>query len=567
MDIFLYRSMRGTVRFRKANRAKTNREIATQIIYGISVWFAAGIFFAILQTLIPLGQHIWHESDEGTTRKRAFWGSFLFGISFLTVATALGLCGLAFGLPGMPLRHQKGIVAVCVVSFAAIKLGLHFGQQRDSAWLLKLIPWYESIFNVAAWGGFVAWVLKPQWKRGRRWRGRRPESFLDAARDDAPGGEYGSLESVALLSTATTEGEVPDERSYFREDDASTTRDVYDLLSVDDFHYNGKGLASPFFLDRTRDPWIHFALCMIFKVGIVVVYQVCVEFTAVFEHMHAQMMGKDALSRRLLDMLLFVIFTLIMTAFQLLFKQLGFIIDAGKLGSCPYYFMGDLFLLLNYYVFYRNLFSLVESGWTFALLQLVHLGYEYFKYVVRVQPCYYRATSRWWRAFARRWARITGVCCACCTRSCTPGDTLFASEPAGFNLTQEQWAAFVCAEYGLRIAVSCFSLFAYAIVFFLLRIGYNRKFYRFASDFSDEQFERIMVFCAISCVLEFLNAALVQRLFYRKKELDILQRLTNMLADSRFRLYTVLAAWIATINVMVGLGGGVPIKPTGGGGG
>ena len=93
-------------------------------------------------------------------------------------------------------------------------------------------------------------------------------------------------------------------------------------------------------------------------------------------------------------------------------------------------------------------------------------------------------------------------------------------------------------------------------MFSLLRFGPNRFFYRFSGQhFTPEQFRRTMGFCGLSFLVECCNAALVQLLFYRPAGLDILQRLANMMADSRFRAYVVLCTWAMPVVVCIGFAG------------
>ena len=90
----------------------------------------------------------------------------------------------------------------------------------------------------------------------------------------------------------------------------------------------------------------------------------------------------------------FVIFVVCLATMKWVLKTLGYFIDMGKKGSGSFYFMAEVFALLMYYIFYRNLFADVEDLWAFGILQLVHVANEWISYPFRASRFYYDMSVR-----------------------------------------------------------------------------------------------------------------------------------------------------------------------------
>lgn len=144
----------------------------------------------------------------------------------------------------------------------------------------------------------------------------------------------------------------------------------------------------------------------------------------------------------------------------LLQQALGYLIDMQKLGSSPYYFMGELVVLTNYFAFYRTLFATVEDPYAFAGVQALHCASEWLVYPLRSTHAYYKVTSQLIACTScclpRRLAELvrTGITwrdwqvCGCSARCMSRG---FVVTGVLCSLCDSQ--AFVALEYGLRVSM------------------------------------------------------------------------------------------------------------------
>jgi len=102
----------------------------------------------------------------------------------------------------------------------------------------------------------------------------------------------------------------------------------------------------------------------------------------------------------------------------------------------------------------------------------------------------------------------------------------------------------------MRITLLVFCTAVFMAIFVLLRYGFNRAFFPFFHMMPHDEFVVTMEYCAIAVAVEFVNAAAIERVMFRD-DMHIVQRLVNLVSNTRFRLFLVVGCGVCTLNVIV----------------
>jgi len=470
---------------------------------------------------IPQSTRGWWQED---------YGALCFEVYFAVFAAITGLTSMSYGLPGLSPWVKLAVVLTSPTVLLAIAFLTGVTNVRNQHWLQVISPILESCTVEAVYLCWTLCVLEPEWRVtsvGQRPRGAHLnglEPVLQNVPGDPPVGGRPRLDSP-LLEVA------PD-------DLPGRVRLDSPLPSIhSEFHYLWVGLF-PLRLDELklssrfsvyRRPLLMYFLCTLFKMGFVLIYESLVWFMSAFR---SRLSNPDG--SLLVHTTLFLIFTVAVMSFQLVYKIIGFTIDRGKRGGCSFYYMAEVFVLFNYQIFYRNLFSTPNlNPYLFGSLLFVHCGFEWVKYA-------FRATDTYYDFMMKTWTRFTALI-----------PQRFADRFHQSDMTYEQWVPFVALEYGIRVVAFVYSLVAYMSIFTFLRYNRSsRSFYRFSRDYTDEQYRYIMLCCAISFFIETINASLLQICVYRPRGIGVLQRVVNLFACSKMRLFVFLCSAVSGLNVI-----------------
>jgi hypothetical protein len=221
----------------------------------------------------------------------------------------------------------------------------------------------------------------------------------------------------------------------------------------------------------------------------------------------------------------FLLFVAVNHIFRGLFKTLGASIDARVTGGTSFYLLGELVSASNYCIYYRFLFTKIESSWIFVALQVVHLVMEWTTYPLRVTPAYFRLCDR----VCARWSTTIGA---------KGGILRRILAPAPMELNVHDSSCFVCLDFALRSVVFLAMGGTFLVLLLLGRFAYNKQFYCLSTQ-TDQEFTDSLWYASLSLVTELLNLALMERAFWRKRHLSMLQRLFLLYHNKRFALFTV----------------------------
>lgn len=269
-------------------------------------------------------------------------------------------------------------------------------------------------------------------------------------------------------------------------------------------------------------------------------------------------------SNRIDQLLIFVAFVGCFVAAKALLRAVGYLVDWKKTGGASYYFLGDLIALLNYYTFYRTLFSTVESGWTFAAVQALHVAHEWLAYPLRSTQAYWSLTVAllpareqrreggclppWIASVVRiisqsdisvvEWRRLIALDCECCAELPPPFATCCTDAPRTRH----------SAPDGVRVCAMIITMTSFVAGWSFLYFGYNRAVFKMVAGMSPGQYRRLMLYCGVSAATEVVNAAAMDFLYFRRYNVSILARLHALLAHPQFRLLTITVVAAVTCN-------------------
>jgi len=276
-----------------------------------------------------------------------------------------------------------------------------------------------------------------------------------------------------------------------------------------------------------RNPMLQQFLACLYWCVILCTYTFCEEMTLQFT------IRNDAtLNTRFVGLVL--IFIAALYGFKWSLKGIGFAIDMGKLGSSPFYFQGEVVVLTYYYLFHRIIFTTVKSPYEFALLQGLHIAFEWFMYPFRATDWYYHRSMMVSNRMTFLPKKLRG----------------FLSQT---NVTCIQWRAFLCLDYGVRLFMMLTVTIAYTLFSIFLRFSYNALHYQTFNSFymSDEQFRLNMIFLGCALCSDIISLTCMQVLYWRRCRLSVLQRVGCLMYNRRFLLFTATLVGAITINAFV----------------
>ena len=109
-----------------------------------------------------------------------------------------------------------------------------------------------------------------------------------------------------------------------------------------------------------------------------------------------------------------------------------------------------------------------------------------------------------------------------------------------------------CWEFALRAIVSLVSLLGYALQFTVLRFGYNSAFYpRFAADTPATTYRLLVEYWVQALVVELLNLAAMQLLFFAPRSLSVMNPAARMAANRRFDVFATVNYGILLSNFFI----------------
>ena len=342
-----------------------------------------------------------------------------------TVIEVFGFITLSFALPGPSFCWKAFVIIGTCLAFEILYACAVANDTSVGTWHFINIskPWFEFTSSVLFFSIWVVFFVDP------RWRQERNENELLAspgnetldptnetnARDvsstkDAVHTDQGMKQSVlsflavngaggvGLNPNGNMDTHVTEYVREFTNDELSTQ---YDYLWVQSFRAgSGKSLGDPICL--THRPLRHFLSLVVFKLALIGCYQATASF--------AEAMSTISSTHRQTETVLnwailryFLVYTAVTGCYQLVLKTVSLQIDRGKLGGPSFYVMGQLWVTLNYTLFYRSIFTQVQSVFTFLALVTIHCLFDWLMYGVRSTHWYYTATTRFWKRSVSKW--------------------------------------------------------------------------------------------------------------------------------------------------------------------
>lgn len=225
---------------------------------------------------------------------------------------------------------------------------------------------------------------------------------------------------------------------------------------------------------------------------------------------------------------LFFVYVIGCTILRVIIKRTGMECDKLKMNTTSMFFLAEYFCLCFYYNFYRVIFESIPNWSTFIALESCHLFFEWVNYPLRASEgfnkliadlCQNKNIDKRIREF------LEGI--------------FFP-----YSLDFVDWQYFVALDFGIR----CFVIVESGITFVveITSVTYLPWVKSFlAQDTSSLAFTMEMM--VVSVVMETLNALIINHLFFRKKNLNVLRVVIDCFQDNRFAFTsaTICALFIA----------------------
>jgi heme exporter protein D len=269
-----------------------------------------------------------------------------------------------------------------------------------------------------------------------------------------------------------------------------------------------------------------------------------------------------AINQKLLttQVVLFFFYIIIGTMFRKLLKSLGLYLDRhfsqsiaqSRINShttVSMFFIGEVLGLMFYYTFYRVLFESIHSVAEFMLFQVLHLGSEWMLYVLRSSGWYHRHSTTWsayWRNMCNQGLQKIQcmLCGGCCGHS--PMKAQHRRTPSR-KWTHRTWQEFVALDFGIRCAI--FVATAYGMALLLLTVNmfpYIRR-HNYLRE-TGKDLNQTLLFIAVALVMELINAAIINRFYFKPHGFDVLEMTRHCFALKYFALFTLLIGACLFIN-------------------
>ena len=229
---------------------------------------------------------------------------------------------------------------------------------------------------------------------------------------------------------------------------------------------------------------------------------------------------------------LFFVYVIVCTAFRVAIKRMGMECDKLKMNTASMFFLAEFFCLCFYYNFYRVLFESIPNWNTFLALESCHLFFEWVNYPLRASEGFNKVIADLCQSESVD-KRIREVL-----------EGIFF--PYGLDFTD--WQYFVALDFGIR----CFVIIESGITFMIeiLSVSYLPWVKNsLAQDTSSLLFTMEMML--VSVAMETVNALIINRIFFQKKDLNVLQVVIDCFQDNRFAFAsTIICANLITITMI-----------------
>jgi hypothetical protein len=121
------------------------------------------------------------------------------------------------------------------------------------------------------------------------------------------------------------------------------------------------------------------------------------------------------------------------------------------------------------------------------------------------------------------------------------------------KLELADWQRLIALELGIKETIRIASLVMYMAGFSFLRFGWNKDNYKLYSTYSSAQYEKVMLYCCISVVLEFVNVGLMYYCFFKPRGIHIWQRTKNMFTSPSFLTFLIPVVALLQDSVYIAL--------------
>jgi len=284
--------------------------------------------------------------------------------------------------------------------------------------------------------------------------------------------------------------------------------------SVHDATYLTSNYQEPIVIGNRRVLWLYGSLFNIF-------YNVNYTFLIYFTlYLQAEASNNDTLT------ILFMFYVLICTFLRVIIKRIGLAIDKRKMHTVSMFFAAEFMCLMFYYTFYRVLFESISEYYVFIILETSHLAFEWIFYPIRASETYCNFVT----SLERREGKFSGILVE------------FLS-PYGLNC--KDWQNFVALDFGIRFLILVAS--GLNITITLLTIAWSPWIENSLKE-TGIQLEYTLLYISISVVVEIGNVILLNRLFFKPRQLDIKAMLKQCFQEVRFAFITTIIASVLFIN-------------------
>ncbi|ETO24731.1 transcription factor E2F/dimerization partner family protein, partial [Reticulomyxa filosa] len=325
-----------------------------------------------------------------------------------------------------------------------------------------------------------------------------------------------------------------------------------------------------------RSPLVQYGYCLLFSTGVVCTFEFCQWYTSQY---FGQTMNKNDSDYAMRHILAFFIFVISFLVLKSLLKTVGFLIDMGKRGGSVFYYQGEMICMVYYYVFYRLIFTTVDSVYLFIGLKVIHLSNEWIMYAFRSSKWYILFLNNLFATDRSKNDDNSSTWCFCrymflpefAQRIFFDSYTLHVhhslsqNHPNKGNYSEnaehpsllhehayKNWVSFLCLDFGLRLVIMSSTLIGFVIAFALVRFGYNHHVYHFFGDVTMSHFYRVMVVLTASFVVEIINAVIMELFWWRyhlKK--SVIVRVYYLLRNFHFRLFFIVIMGAIACDIIV----------------
>lgn len=203
-------------------------------------------------------------------------------------------------------------------------------------------------------------------------------------------------------------------------------------------------------------------------------------------------------------------------------KQLGLILDMGKIGSCSMFFVAEFMCSLFYFTFYRMLFEKFVSWNLFVSVQVTHILFEWFMYCWRASSTYYHVMEQ------------------------LPDWFVLKQLVVMQGLSLRDWQMFLGLDFVIRIIVFLSTAPAFVCMMVVTMVCPWIKSTLKPMDL--QLFCLVMLEIVICVVIEVINSAVMYKAFFQQANLNLLKYATASFKNKRFCVICLGLATCLLIN-------------------